>query len=151
MASNDKWDKRFLSLAEHISYWSKDPSTKCGAIIVDGNRIVSTGFNGFPKGCSDRDRHYNNREIKYERIIHAEQNALLFATRSLKDCTIYTWPFPSCSRCTALIIQSGITRIVSPTVQCSNLADRWNDNLEIAKQLCSEAEIELKIYDMERW
>ena len=49
-----KWDKRFLELAKLVGSWSKDPSTKVGAVIVDcNNRIISVGYNGFPKGVKD--------------------------------------------------------------------------------------------------
>ena len=49
------WDKRFLDLAEYISSWSKDTSSKVGAVIVHNKRIVSTGYNGFPEGYDDDD------------------------------------------------------------------------------------------------
>jgi len=51
-----KWALRFLGLASYISKWSKDPSTKVGAVIAQGNRIVSLGYNGFPASCR-RERH----------------------------------------------------------------------------------------------
>jgi dCMP deaminase len=106
------WDKRFLELAELVSSWSKDPSTKVGAVIVDNqNIIVSVGFNGFPKGIKDNDR-LNHRDSKYQIIVHAENNALMFAKRPLDGCTIYTYPFMPCPRCAGMIIQSGIKRVV---------------------------------------
>ena len=64
------WDTRFLDLAEHISKWSKDPSTKVGAVIVDSyRRIVSTGYNGFPQGVMDSYDRLTDRDTKYEIII----------------------------------------------------------------------------------
>lgn len=77
-----KWDHRFLELAELVGSWSKDPSTQVGAVIVDiDNRIVSTGFNGFPRGCLDHADTLGDRDRKLLRTIHAEDNALLFARR----------------------------------------------------------------------
>ncbi len=81
---NEKWDKRFLELAKHVSLWSKDPSTKTGSVIVDQKRrVVSGGYNGLPIGVEDLDERLNNREIKYKMIVHCERNALLFANRDL--------------------------------------------------------------------
>ena len=78
-----KWDIRFMELAKHISSWSKDPSTKTGAVITDTrNRIVSMGFNGYPQNVPDTDLHI--RETKYAKVIHAEMNAILFAHRPLE-------------------------------------------------------------------
>ena len=109
------WNQRFLSLAEHISTWSKDPSTQVGAVIVDDQRrIISTGYNGFPRGVNDFPERYNNRDIKYEMIVHGEINAILFANQSIHGCTLYTWPFMPCSRCAAIVIQSGIRTVVAP-------------------------------------
>jgi dCMP deaminase len=112
--SND-WDRRFLSLAAHIAGWSKDPSTKCGAVIVRPNRtIVSLGYNGFPRGLYDDPEMLNNREEKYKRVVHAEMNALLHAGASTEGCTLYTWPFPPCCKCATCVIQMGLTRVVAP-------------------------------------
>ena len=53
---DEKWDRRFLALAEHVADWSKDPSTKTGAVIVRPDRtIASMGYNGFPRGMADTD------------------------------------------------------------------------------------------------
>ncbi|MBI2669577.1 MAG: hypothetical protein HYX20_00290 [Candidatus Yanofskybacteria bacterium] len=61
----EKWDRRFLALAEFVAQWSKDPSTKTGAVIVDSNnRLVSVGYNGFPRGVNDSPERLENREIK---------------------------------------------------------------------------------------
>ena len=133
-----KWDKRFLELAKLVGSWSKDPSTQVGAVIVDSeNIIVSTGYNGFPKGIQDLEERLLDREQKYDIIIHAEANALLHAKRSVEGCTLYTWPFEPCSRCAGLIIQSGIKRVVS----IINSDKRWEKNFTLARQLFNEAGI----------
>ena len=73
-----KWDLRFLEMARNAASWSKDPSTKVGAIIVDDDkRVISVGYNGFPKGVRDDER-LDDRQEKYKIIVHAERNALLF-------------------------------------------------------------------------
>ncbi len=111
-----KWDKRFLELAVHVSTWSKDPSTKVGAVIARGNTEISMGYNGFPKCIIDYDELYLNKEIKYQYIIHAELNAILKAGqegRDIKGATLYTSPLPPCISCAAIIMGAGITRVVS--------------------------------------
>ena len=138
----NKWDSNFLSLANTVSMFSKDPSTKVGAVIADDDhRVVSIGYNGFPKGIRD-DNRLENRDLKYEMIVHAEANALLFANAPVKDCTIYTWPFQPCSRCASLIIQAGIRRVVS----IENRDQKWRNNFQLAHDMMTEARINIDIY-----
>ena len=138
----NKWDANFLALANTVSMFSKDPSTKVGAVIVDDDkRVVSIGYNGFPKGIKD-DYRLDNRELKYEMIVHAEANALLFASAPVKGCTIYTWPFQPCSRCASLIIQSGIRRVVS----VESKDQKWSSNFQLAHDMMTEARIEIETY-----
>lgn len=137
-----KWDYRFLDLAEFISSWSKDPSTKVGAVIVDkNNRIVSVGYNGFPKHIEDNER-LKERDIKYNIIVHGEINAILFANKSVEGCTLYTYPFMPCPRCAGLIIQSGIKRVVS----FINKIDRWEKDFELSRELFHESDVECVEY-----
>jgi dCMP deaminase len=134
------WDQRFLALAEHVSSWSLDPSTRVGAVIVDADRrIVSTGYNGFPQGVADLPERLNNRTIKYDMIVHAEVNAILFAKRDLKNSVLYTWPFQPCSRCAGIVIQTGISKIVAP--RCDN--PRWSDSFALSNQMFAEAGVEV--------
>ena len=136
------WDDRFLELATVISSWSKDPSTQVGAVIADDdNRVISIGYNGFPKGIKD-DQRLDNRELKYEMVVHAEANALLFANAPVKGCTIYTWPFQPCSRCASLIIQAGIRRVVS----VENKDEKWCGNFQLAHDMFAEARVAVQIF-----
>jgi len=134
-----KWNKRFIELARHISQWSKDPSTKVGCVVVGEDRqIMSTGFNGFPRGIEDNER-LSDRSKKYPLICHAEENAIMQAARvgvSLRGCTAFvTWS--PCSRCTRSMIQAGITKIVFPEDQ--DIPDRWREDFEIAMSMMAEA------------
>jgi dCMP deaminase len=95
---SDKWDMRFLALAAHISSWSKDPSSQVGAVITDGNRIVSLGYNGFAAKVKDAEERLGDRETKLQLTIHAEENAMIFAKRDLRGCTVYV-THPPCPRC----------------------------------------------------
>lgn len=138
-----KWDKRFLSLAKMVASWSKDPSTKVGAVIVDDRRIISVGYNGFPEGVLDSEERYCDRELKYKYMVHAERNALLFANTSVKNATLYTYPFMPCSECAGMIIQSGIKRVVTLV----NTNKRWKESFKITKQMFGEAGVSLTQHD----
>lgn len=133
---NHQWDLRFLALAEHIASWSKDPSTKCGAVIVRPDKtIASVGYNGFPRGVPDKPEFLNNREEKYKRVVHAEMNAILNAREPLQGYTLYTWPFGTCERCAVHVIQAGISSVI--TIGTDN--ERWEESINNAWQLYHEA------------
>lgn len=138
----NKWDSRFLSLAELIGGWSKDPSTKCGAVIVRPNRsVASVGFNGFPQGMDDREEWLFDRDEKYIRVVHAEVNALLFSREPVTGYALYTWPFACCPRCAVQMIQAGIGRFIFPTIPADK-SDRWSEQLEKTKTIYREMGIE---------
>lgn len=110
------WDEYFMGVASLSSLRSKDPNTRVGACIVNNDkRIISIGYNGFPRGVSDDLFPWNNEgdllESKYAYVVHAEANAILNAGTSVNDTTIYVTLFP-CHECVKLIIQSGIKRII---------------------------------------
>lgn len=134
MTSLDMWDARFLRTAQFVSMWSKDPSTKCGAVITRGKRIVSVGYNGLPRGLEDKNERLSDRAVKYEMVVHAEINAILFARQDLAGCNLYTWPIPPCARCMSIIIQTGIGRIVAPTPD-----ERWRQSCDMGKMMYAEA------------
>lgn len=140
-----KWDRRFLEFASVVSGWSKDPSTKVGTVIVRPDRTVcSTGFNGFPQALKDTPEAYGNRELKYSRIIHSEMNAIMFAREKLSAYTMYT-THPPCDRCTAHIIQAGITRLVT-YMPSEDLLSRWESSLKAAQAMCAEADVRYLLY-----
>ena len=137
---SEKWERRFIDLALHISGWSKDPSTKVGCVVVGEDReIRSTGFNGFPRGIDDSMERLEDRELKYPLICHAEENAIMHAARigiSLKDCTAYvTWP--PCTRCARSLIQAGVVEVVYPGD--IEIPDRWIEDFERSNSMMKEA------------
>jgi dCMP deaminase len=110
------WDQYFMGVAKLSALRSKDPSTQVGACIVNSDlRIVGIGYNGMPSGAKDDEFPWGNMgeylDTKYPYVVHAEANAILNATQSLKGSSIYVTLFP-CNECTKLIIQSGIKEIV---------------------------------------
>ena len=145
-----KWDLRFIGLAQHISTWSKDPSTKVGCVVVGEDReIRSTGFNGFPRGIDDDEDRLMDREKKYPLICHAEENAIMHAARigvSLKDSTAYvTWP--PCSRCARSLIQAGIREIVYP--ETGKIPERWVEDFTISDSMLNEAGVAVRSIKLE--
>jgi len=138
-----KWDLRYLEMAKLVSTWSKDPSTKTGAVIVRPNGTVAgVGFNGFPKGMNDDPAIYANREEKYSRVVHCEVNALLFSGGPIEGSTLYTWPFLSCDRCMVQMLQGGIKRFVAPVSSLDGLT-RWGAAFERVKSYAKEAGVEV--------
>jgi dCMP deaminase len=143
----DGWDLRFLSLAKHISNWSKDPSTKVGSVLVDDNkRVLSMGYNGFPAQIQDDEEDYLNRDLKLKKVVHAEVNSIIFAQRDLSNSTLYVWPFMPCSNCAGLVIQSGIKRVV--TVENDN--PKWQDSFKLTGEMFTDAGIILYMYQQDQ-
>ncbi|NCC29236.1 MAG: dCMP deaminase family protein [Gammaproteobacteria bacterium] len=131
-----------MAAAQLASVRSKDPSLKVGAAILDRkNRLVSTGYNGLPRGVPDDGKMLSVREIKLDLTIHAEENAILFAQRDLEGCTIYVWPAPPCARCAAKIAQVGINRVVAQTPTADYLS-RWGKSCDLAEWVYAHAGIE---------
>ena len=109
------WDAYFMGIAMLAARRSKDPSTQVGACIVSqDNIIISTGYNGMPKGCSDDEFPWDRegQETKYPYVVHAELNAILNASgRDLRGSRIYVALFP-CNECAKAIIQSGVREVI---------------------------------------
>lgn len=141
--SEEKWDLRFLELAEHIAQWSKDPRTKVGAVIVDEKkRVVSVGYNGFPRGVADHEERYADRPTKHLFVAHAERNALDNAPLMVDGCTLYV-PLLPCSECAKSIIQKGITCVVSYVPDRDGADFNWDATI----RMFAEAKIDLIYYD----
>lgn len=147
MVKIDDWDLRYLGLAKHVSQWSKDPSTKCGAAIVrQDNTNASIGYNGFPRRILDKPALLENREEKYKRVIHAEMNAILNAKEPLIGMTLYVYPFMTCERCAVHVIQSGISRVVSIRNNYPH-NPKWLDSFDLAQSLYDEAGVMVSLYE----
>lgn len=109
------WDEYFMGISILASKRSKDPNTQVGACIVDKNNIIlSTGYNGFPIGCSDDEFPWSRTgdDTKYPYVVHAELNAILNSGgKDLRGAKIYVSLFP-CNECAKAIIQSGIREVI---------------------------------------
>lgn len=146
--SVDVWDRRFMDLSGMVASWSKDPSTKCGAVIIDDhNRVLGIGFNGFPRRVLDLPERYDDRPTKYAMIVHAEANAILNASSSVAGCGIYTTKFP-CTGCAKLIIQAGIHRVHCPMQLGTPSDQRWEDDARISRLMLDEALVQVYELDL---
>ena len=132
---NTKWEKRFMEMAFLNASWSKDPSTSWGCHHPQ-NRIVSMGSMAILTALPTT----KTPEIKLLKVIHAEENAILHANRSLEDCAIFATHFP-CPNCTAKIIQVGIKPFMYPTSM--KTTSLLKDFLDVSKALIAEASIEV--------
>ena len=138
------WDEYFMGVALLAAQRSKDPNTQVGACIVSAERIIlSTGYNGFPKGCSDDSypwsREGSANDTKYPYVVHAELNAILNAGgKSLQGATIYVALFP-CNECAKAIIQSGIAEVVY-------LSDKYadTDGTKASKRMLASAGVKMR-------
>ena len=146
MDKQERWDARFLELSKHVSTWSKDPSSKVGAVLIrDSNLVAMTAFNGFPNAILDDER-LENRDIKYQIIVHAEENLIANSSKSgvsTLNAKVAVSMFP-CSRCARLLISAGIKEIITQ-LPTGEFLDRWEVEIELSKKLIKEAGIKLVI------
>lgn len=143
------WDEYFMGIAMLSSMRSKDPNTQVGACIIDdSNKIVGIGYNGFPIGCSDDELPWCNtsaspNDTKYPYVVHAEVNAILNATKNLKNAKIYVALFP-CNECAKVIIQSGIKEVIY-------LSDKYkdSDSVKASKKMLDLAKVKYSLFKTE--
>ena len=142
------WDEYFMGIAALSSMRSKDPSTQVGACIVNQDkRILSMGYNGMPRCCSDDeypwDRNDSPLNSKYLYVCHAELNAILnFRGGTLEGCRVYTTLFP-CNECAKALIQSGVSEIIY-------MQDKYSetDSVIASKMMMKSAGVTFRKYEM---
>ncbi|MCK1741374.1 dCMP deaminase family protein [Bradyrhizobium sp. 139] len=138
------WRTRFLALARNVGAWSKDPSTKVGAVIVRPDRtVVAVGYNGFPRGTFDREDYLADRPEKIRRTVHAELNAILTAREPLQGCTLFVTPLHPCAGCAGAIIQSGIKRVVAELAKPAHAS--WLCDFDSARRMFDESDVEVEL------
>ncbi len=133
-----RWHERLMGLAAYVSGWSKDPSTRVGAVLAnpDTHQIIGIGYNGLPRGIED-DHRLHDRQERLSIIVHAEVNAILNANGNTFGATLYTTHQP-CPQCAAAIINAGIKRVVY--MPNDDFAKRWGHG---GVSLLNEAGIEV--------
>ena len=144
LKSLSHWDKRYLQIAKQISFWSKDPSTQVGAVVIGKHgQVLSQGYNGFPRKINDTVERLQNREEKYKYTIHAEMNCIYNASLSgvsLENGSLYVYGLPICSECAKGIIQVGITKVIALFSQ--NISDKWKTSSNLSIKMFDEAGIQ---------
>lgn len=134
--------EKYMSLAREISTWSKDPSTKVGAIAVGKHgQILSQGFNGFPRKVLEPNYRWNQRETKLRFVVHAEMNTIFNASLtgvSLEGSTLYVYPLYVCHECAKGIIQAGIKEVY---VVEQEVPELWKDSCRLAEVMFREASV----------
>jgi len=164
------WNEYFIDMAELISTKSKDNSTKVGCVIVgQDNGVLSTGFNGFPRGVTETEEEWVKkvsywdqgelvkpvpgsfdrwgRPQKYSWVEHAERNAVYYAARhgiALNGAKAYlNWDPRPCADCTRAFIQAGIVEIIGPNIPFTGKGSGVNYSLEYADIMCKEAGVKM--------
>ena len=148
--NRDKWDRRFMEVAKLVSGWSKDPSTKIGAVAVnDQNVVVGMGYNGFPRGVEDSEYRLNNRDLKYKLVVHGEVNALLEAVKTGVDMSkvrLYVYPtlmLPNiCPECAKVAAQLGVGEVIG---YLGETTERWQQHAEASSIILQESGIKLRV------
>jgi dCMP deaminase len=136
--TTDTWHRRFMALALLVSTWSKDPSTRVGAVAVRDRRVLATGYNGLPRGVADLSDRLHDRAMKLLMTSHAETNVIGAAAHhgvSLDGATVYVTMWP-CSHCAAQLINAGVTEVVT---RRADYPGRWAVSFTAAEQMFSEA------------
>jgi dCMP deaminase len=144
IAAAQKWDRRFLDMAELVASWSKDPRTRVGCVAVKDRRVVSTGYNGFPSGVRDTEDRLTDPETKYKLVVHAEVNALYSAAKngvSLEGATLYVHGLPCCHDCAKAIVQSGIASV---HMEYGTMLDKWRESFEWSKLIFAEGGVQFR-------
>lgn len=145
MERNPLNDLGFLADAKHVSFHSKDPSTKVGCVIIRPDRTqASAGFNGFPRGVNDTEIRLNDRKSRLAFTVHAEVNAIITAREPLHGYTLYCTHSP-CAECAKFIVQAGIKRVVSH-VPPEEFRARWHESFEFASLIFEEGGVNLTWY-----
>lgn len=137
---------RHLDFAKQVSAYSKDVSTKCGAVITDcNNSRLSHGWNRFPyrvEHLYEKRGYYDpiRRKEKLDRIVHAETDALLNCYNITTICNAYIFPCASCSECTKLLIHAGVRRIF---IYNELYLPHWKESIGLGLQMLTDSGVEI--------
>ena len=141
-------DTYFMRMADLVATRSTCLRRQVGAVIMKEKRVLTTGYNGAPKGlkhCAEVGciRTQNNIEsgTRHElcRGVHAEQNAVIQAAyfgASIKDASIYTTNFP-CVMCAKILVNAGIIEVI--------YKDDYVDPL--SKDIMNESKVVVRRYE----
>lgn len=137
-------DSEWLKEACLTARFSNDPSTQNGATVVSKDGVyLADGYNEFPPRIAKTEERWNNRNVKYGLVIHAEEYAIINAVRkghNVEESTLYC-PWAACRECAKKIIAYGIGRLVIHT-ECKLANDtHWKEEREAGLAMLQEAGI----------
>ena len=142
----EDWNSYFMAIARVVAKKSKDQSVQVGVVIVGpDHEIRSTGYNGFCRGVDEMAQERWDRPIKYERVEHAERNAIYNAARMgtpTNGCTAYM-ESPPCTPCGRALIQAGIKEIVVTTQNPFKDRKDWRKSIQFAVDMLEEAGVKV--------
>lgn len=145
-----RWVKHFIDVAKHKASMSKDANTQVGAVIISEEDMVeiSSGFNCLPRGVMHK-KERSERPLKYLYTSHAESSAISNAARlgrSTKGATLVVSMFP-CTQCCAMIINAGITKIISPEPDVNHA--QYGEDFKHSQMMLAEAGVTVYLEDFE--
>ena len=143
---NEEWVTYYLGMAEYVSRKSKDPSTRCGCVIVRPDKtLCSIGFNGFPSAIKDDPVLLNNRDQKYKFVVHAEDNAFKHSRDvDMTGYSLFVYPFMPCPHCALDIVSNGIKNVYTRPTPDDKKA-RWNEKFKVTQEIFYEGSVDLHI------
>ncbi|NJO59121.1 MAG: CMP deaminase [Richelia sp. RM2_1_2] len=144
--SNINWDQYYIKLAQVVALKSKDPSTKCGVVLVSqNNSVLGSGYNNFPRAVLDLEERYNDRKEKYNFICHAEVSCICncaFNGVKTEGAKLYTnFGINVCHDCAKVLIQAGISEIIGEKINEDFASGRWCESFKYANLLLEEAKV----------
>lgn len=135
------WIERFMKIARDVAEWSKDPSTKVGAVVIDDSKyrtILSTGYNGLPRGVRDLPERME-RPDKYMWTAHAEENLITnLARERMEGSTVFVTHL-CCCNCARMLVNAGVKTVVCGDGKTSMPPEQF----EVAMTMFNEAGVEL--------
>ncbi len=144
------WRHKWLDTAAHFGTFSKDPAVKVGAIAVKDNRVVSTGWNGFPRGFPDRPEDFADRAFKDDNVVHAEKNCVYNAARegvSLVGTTVYVHGMLVCNQCALGLVQAGVKQVIMQAPPPEKIRQRWLDEFAKTRYTFERCWVDYGVYD----
>jgi dCMP deaminase len=148
---HESWDHRhYLREAYRVASKSPDPSTQCGALLVDiTGKIVIRACNTPPIGVKWTIEQMKDRDWKLAHIGHAERNCIYSAAHvGLKTSHLVMYcPWFACIECAKAIIQSGIRYVYGHKWILEQTPDRWKPDIFDAHQMMKEAGVKFSFVD----
>lgn len=133
-----------LRIADTFASNSPDPSSKIGAILYNQFGVsCGHGWNSFPANMIVDSSYYHNRDLKYDRVIHAEMRCLLMAGLDCLGGSMYTG-CPPCKDCAKHIAEARVKRVYFwESRMHHDFVKRNSENIHVAMQVLAECDVKV--------